>query len=325
MAVFTKINTNDISYIENQFNLGKIKIFKGIKKGIENTNYLIRTKNKKYILTIFEKRIHGGCKYKDLTFFMKLMSKLSKLKIKCPEPVRNKKGTYIFKLKNKNACIVSFLEGKDKKQLSVNDYFSVGKNVAKLHIASKKINLYRKNSLSVNSWGPLLKKIDNRINKLSSNLVNLMKSDLADIKKKWPKKMPKGIIHSDLFIDNIFFYKNKFYGFIDFYFSANDFLAYELATCINALCFKKRNKIFVLDKKKSSQLLKGYQSVRKLSLKEKNNLNILCRGSALRYLLTRAYDFLNTPKNAIIKIKDPLEYLHKLNLHRNLNSFKDYS
>ena len=152
-----------------------------------------------------------------------------------------------------------------------------------------------------------------------------MKSDLADIKKKWPKKMPKGIIHSDLFIDNIFFYKNKFYGFIDFYFSANDFLAYELATCINALCFKKRNKIFVLDKKKSSQLLKGYQSVRKLSLKEKNNLNTLCRGSALRYLLTRSYDFLNTPKNAIIKIKDPLEYLHKLNLHRNLNSFKDYS
>jgi len=325
MAVFTKINTNDISYIENQFNLGKIKIFKGIKKGIENTNYLIRTKNKKYILTIFEKRIHGGCKYKDLTFFMKLMSKLSKLKIKCPEPVRNKKGTYIFKLKNKNACIVSFLEGKDKKQLSVNDYFSVGKNVAKLHIASKKINLYRKNSLSINSWEPLLKKIDNRINKLSSNLVNLMKIDLTDIKKKWPKKMPKGIIHSDLFIDNIFFYKNKFYGFIDFYFSANDFLAYELATCINALCFKRRNKIFVLDKKKSSQLLKGYQSVRKLSLKEKNNLNILCRGSALRYLLTRAYDFLNTPKNAIIKIKDPLEYLHKLNLHRNLNSFKDYS
>jgi len=325
MAVFTKINTNDISYIENQFNLGKIKIFKGIKKGIENTNYLIRTKNKKYILTIFEKRIHGGCKYKDLTFFMKLMSKLSKLKIKCPKPVRNKKGTYIFKLKNKNASIVSFLEGKDKKQLSVNDYFSVGKNVAKLHIASKKINLYRKNSLSVNSWGPLLKKVDNRINKLSSNLVNLMKIDLADIKKKWPKKMPKGIIHSDLFIDNIFFYKNKFYGFIDFYFSANDFLAYELATCINALCFKRRNKIFVLDKKKSSQLLKGYQSVRKLSLKEKNNLNTLCRGSALRYLLTRSYDFLNTPKNAIIKIKDPLEYLHKLNLHRNLNSFKDYS
>ena len=167
MAVFTKINTNDISYIEDKFNLGKIIIFKAIQKGIENTNYLIRTKNKKHILTIFEKRVHGGCKYKDLSFFMKLMSKLSKLKIKCPEPVRNKKGSYIFKLRNKNACIVSFLEGKDKKQLSVNDCYTVGKNIAKLHIASKKIKLLRKNSIGINSWKPLLNKIDSKINRLS--------------------------------------------------------------------------------------------------------------------------------------------------------------
>ena len=219
MAVFTKINTNDISHIENQFNLGKIIIFKGIKKGIENTNYLIRTKNKKYILTIFEKRIHGGCKYKDLTFFMKLMSKLSKLKIKCPRPVRNKKGIYIFKLKNKNACIVSFLEGKDKKQLSVNDCYSVGKNIAKLHITSKKIKLFRKNSLGINSWKPLLNKIDIKINKLSKNLIDNMEIELKYIKKKWPNKLPTGIIHNDLFIDNIFFYKKHFYGFIDFFFS----------------------------------------------------------------------------------------------------------
>ena len=152
-----------------------------------------------------------------------------------------------------------------------------------------------------------------------------MKTDLIDIKKKWPKNMPNGIIHSDLFIDNIFFYKKKYYGFIDFYFSANDFLAYELATCVNALCFKKRNKIFILDKSKSSQLLRGYQSIRKLNYKEKSNFNTLCRGSALRYLLTRSYDYLNTPKKALIKIKDPKEYLDKLNFHRKLNSFKDYS
>jgi len=324
MAVFTKINTNDISYIENQFNLGKIKIFKGIKKGIENTNYLIRTKNKKYILTIFEKRIHGGCKYKDLTFFMKLMSKLSKLKIKCPGPVRNKKGSYIFKLKNKNACIVSFLEGKDKKQLSVNDCYSVGKNIAKLHITSKKIKLFRNNSLGINSWKPLLNKIDIKINKLSKNLIDNMEIELKYIKKKWPNKLPTGIIHNDLFIDNIFFYKKHFYGFIDFYFSSTDFLAYELATCVNALCFKKKKNIFVLDKKKSSKLLNGYQSLRKLTPAEKNSFNVLCRGSALRYLLTRSFDYLNTPKSAIIKIKDPKEYIQKLTFHSNLDSFREY-
>ena len=213
----------------------------------------------------------------------------------------------------------------DKEQLNNKDCFIVGKNAALLHKASKKLKLYRKNSLSINSWGSILNKIDNKINKLSKNLKDLMKDDLKDIKRKWPKKMPNGIIHSDLFIDNIFFNKGKFYGFIDFYFSANDFLSYELATCINALCFKKKNRKFVLDRKRSSNLLKGYQSVRKLSEIEKRNLNTLCRGSALRYLLTRSYDYLNTPKQAIIKIKDPKEYIDKLNFHRNLSTFKDYS
>ena len=320
MAVYTRINQSDLSLIEKNFNIGKIVSFSGIKKGIENTNYLIKTSKKKIILTIFEKRVQK----KDLPFFMNLMFGLSKNKIKCPEPIKNKKGKYLFKIRNKTACLVSFLEGKDKNQLTNKDCFQVGKNAALLHLAAKKLRLYRKNSLSVNSWGPLLNRIDKRINKLSSNLIDTMRTDLVDIKKKWPKRMPNGIIHSDLFIDNIFFYKKKYYGFIDFYFSANDFLAYELATCVNALCFKKRNKIFILDKSKSSQLLKGYQSVRKLNYKEKSNFNTLCRGSALRYLLTRSYDYLNTPKKALIKIKDPKEYLDKLNFHRKLNSFKDY-
>ncbi len=321
MAVYTRINQNDLNLIEKNFKIGKIYSFSGIKKGIENTNYLIKTNKEKIILTIFEKRVQK----KDLPFFMNLMFGLSRHKIKCPEPIKNKKGKYLFKIKNKTACLVSFLEGKDKNQLTSKDCFQVGKNAALLHLAAKKLRLYRKNSLSVNSWGPLLNRIDKRINKLSSNLINIMKNDLFDIKKKWPKSMPNGIIHCDLFIDNIFFYKKKYYGFIDFYFSANDFLAYELATCVNALCFKKRNKIFVLDHGKSAQLLRGYQSIRKLNAKEKNNFNTLCRGSALRYLLTRSYDYLNTPKKALIKIKDPKEYLDKLNFHRKLNSFKDYN
>ena len=255
---------------------------------------------------------------------MKLMSKLSKLKIKCPEPIKNKKGNFVFKLKNKNACIVTFLKGKDKKKLSAKDCFSVGKNIAKLHRASTKIKLFRKNSFSVQSWSQLLNKIDNKINKLSKNLKYTMKNDLQKIKGNWPKKLPKGIIHCDLFVDNIFFYKKKFYGFIDFYFASNDFLTYELATSINALCFNKKNSKFILDKNKSSKLIKGYESVRKLTKKEKLHFNIICRGSALRYLLTRSYDYLNTPKNAIIKIKDPKEYFQKLNFHRKILSFNQY-
>ncbi len=320
MAVYTKINSQNISYIEKNFNLGKINQYHGIKKGIENTNYLIKTKNKKYILTIFERRVQ----VKDLPFFMNLMSGLSKLSIKCPRPIKNKKGIYLFKIKNKIACLVTFLNGKEKNELSNKECYVVGKNIAKLHKASKKLKLYRKNSLSVRSWDKILNKIDNRINRLSKNLKTSMKKELFQIKKNWPSKLPKGIIHSDLFIDNIFFYRKKFYGYIDFYFSCNDFLAYELAICINALCFKKKNKSFIFDKNKSSNLLKGYELIRKLTNNEKKYFIIMCKGSALRYLLTRAYDYLNTPKNAFIKIKDPREYIQKLNFHGKVNSFKDY-
>ena len=230
----------------------------------------------------------------------------------------------IFKIKKKSASIVTFLNGKDKKKLSNSNCFDVGKNIAKLHLASKKLKIYRKNSLSVNSWKPLLNKIDKRINKIQKNLIGLMNEELSIIKKNWPKHLSVGIIHSDLFIDNIFFHKNKFYGFIDFYFSANDFLSYDLATCINALCFIKKKGKFILDKNKSYNLIRGYQTVRKLSNSEKLKFNILCRGSALRYLLTRSYDYLNTPKTAIIKIKDPREYIQKLIFHKNVNSFSEY-
>ena len=320
MAVYTKINSNIISFIENNYNIGKIVKFNGIKKGIENTNYFIKTKNKKYILTIFEKRVHS----KDLPFFMNLMSGLHKLKIKCPMPIKSKKGSYLFKIKKKPACLVTFLNGKDKNELNYKDCYIVGKNIARLHKASKKLKIYRENSMSINSWRPLLNKIDNRINKISKNLKRSMKNDLKDIKLNWPKKLPNGIIHCDLFIDNIFFYKKKFFGYIDFYFSCNDFLVYELAICINALCFKKRNRLFIFDKKRSTNLIKGYESIRKLNENEKKYFNIMCRGSALRYLLTRAYDYLNTPKNAIIKIKDPKEYIQKLNFHRQIKSYKNY-
>ncbi len=320
MAVYTKIDKGDLTLIEQNYNFGKITNLMGIKKGIENTNYILKVGKKKYILTIFEKRVQS----KDLPFFMKLLSGLSRSKIRCPQPIKNTKGKFLFKIKHKYACIVSFLEGNDKLKLNTNDCYVIGKNIAKLHLATKKLKIYRKNSLSVNAWRSLLKKINKKINRLSKNLIEKMNFDLSNIKKKWPNNLPKGIIHGDLFIDNIFFYKKRFHGFIDFYFSSNDFYAYDLAICINALCFDKKNSNFTLNKKKSSNLLKGYQSVRKLKIIEKNNLNVLCEGAAFRYLLTRAYDYLNTPKTAIIKIKNPKEYIQKLNVHLSLNSFKDY-
>ena len=320
MAIYTKISLKDIKSIEKKYNLGKIIYFKGIKKGIENTNYLLKTKDKNFILTIFEKRVQ----VKDIPFFMNLMDKLSHQRINCPKPEKNKKGSFLIKIKKKTASIVSFVEGKDKLQLTAKDCYSIGKNIAKFHKASKKIKLYRKNSMSLNECKKILNKIGNKYKKIDSELNILMKNSYLEAKAKWPKNLPHSIIHGDLFIDNIFFKKNKFYGYIDFYFACNDFLMYEIAICINALCFDKKRGKFIFNKKKSKNLIKGYSKIRMLSKSEKKSLNILCKGAALRYLLTRSYDYLNTPKNAIIKIKDPKEYIQKLTFHSKINKFNNY-
>jgi homoserine kinase type II len=319
MAVYTKINKKDISYINKRFNNKKFISFKGIKQGIENTNYLLKSKNNKFILTIFEKRVSK----KEIPFFMKLMDRLHASKINCPKPLKNKDGKYSIRLKNKTACIVSFLQGKDKKTLNLKNCYDAGRVIAQLHLSTKKIKLFRKNSMGIQNLNPLLKSIKLRSKKFS-NIDKFLKINLNDIKKKWPKQLPRGIIHGDLFIDNIFFKKNRLSGIIDFYFAANDYFMYEIGICINALCFDKINSKFKLNKPKIKNLIKGYESIKKISLKEKKSLNILCRGAAMRYFLTRLYDYSNTPKTALIKVKDPEEYYQKLITHNNLSTYKDY-
>ena len=318
MAVYTKINKKDLSFINQKFN-EKFISFKGIKKGIENTNYLLKSKNKKYILTIFEKRVSE----KEIPFFMKLMEEMNNLKINCPKPLKNNKGKYLINLKNKTACVVSFLKGKDKKKLNLKNCYDIGKMIAQMHLSTKKVKLYRKNSMGVKNLHPLLKSIKFKSKKFT-NIEKFLKINFKDIKKKWPKKLPSGIIHGDLFIDNIFFNNNKLSGIIDFYFAANDYYMYEIAICVNALCFDKLKNGFILNKKKVKNLIKGYESIKNFSNKEKKSLNILCRGAAMRYFLTRLYDYTNTPKTALIKIKDPREYYQKLLIHNNLSNYKAY-
>ena len=320
MAVYTKINNKDVLLLSNNYSIDKITKFKGIKKGIENTNYLLKTNKKKFILTIFEKRVQK----KDLPFFMNLMEKLNQKKIICPKPLKNHKDKHLCVIKKKPACIVTFLEGADKANLNYKNCFDIGKNIAKFHKITTKLELYRQNSMSVKKLDILLNSIKFKPSEISPKLKPILNECLKDIKNKWPKQLPEGIIHGDLFIDNIFFNKNKFSGFIDFYFSSNDYLMYEIAICINSLCFDKKNNSFILNSKKIKNLIDGYESIRPFSKKEKYALNTLCRGAALRYLLTRIYDYFNTPKTALIQIKDPNEYLQKLIIHNNLNNYKDY-
>jgi homoserine kinase type II len=319
MAVYTKISNKDIRLINSKFDIDEIKSFQGIRKGIENTNYLLKTKKEKFILTIFEKRVSN----KEIPFFMKLMDNLNQSKISCPKPLKDKNENYLIKLKNKTACVVSFLKGKDKQILNIDNCYQVGKIISQMHSITKKLKFSRKNSMGIKNLNPLLKSIKFK-SKKNSNLEKFLIQNLSNIKKNWPSRLPSGIIHGDLFIDNIFFNKDKLSGVIDFYFAANDFFMYEIAICINALCFDKKKNKFKINKQKVKNLIKGYESVRKITIAEKKSLSILCRGAAIRYLLTRLYDYSNTPKTALIQIKDPNEYYQKLIAHNNLSSYRDY-
>jgi len=320
MAVYTKLEKEEINNILLNYKLGKLKNFEGIKEGIENTNYFIETEKGKYILTIYERRV----KDTDLPFFSSLMVELSKNGFNCPKPISNKDNNYISDIKNKKFMIVGFLEGQSKKNLTPMECKIVGSQIAKLHQITKNFKFFRTNDLSVKSWRSIFSQVKNKCNKIHPELPKLIEANLTSIEKEWPKNLPSGIIHADLFSDNIFFKNNKFSGFIDFYFSCNDFYAFEIAICFNALCFDGVKQNLSFNVTKAKKLMEGYNEVRKITKDEKIAIKVLSQGAALRFLLTRVFDYINTVDDAVVKIKDPEEYLKRLEFHKNAKSYEDY-
>ena len=318
MAIYTEISFSQVQLILKDYNIGHLKKLIGIKKGIENTNYLLVTSKNKFILTIYEKRVNS----KELPFFMHLMKKLNAKQINCPKPILNKKRKFLFTVKKKLASITSFVHGKEKKNHSLNESKIIGNNIAKLHLATKNIKLYRKNNLSLQSWFALNNLIKKSKSKKINRLCKWIDTILQDLKKQWPSNLPSGIIHADLFHDNIFFLKKKFSGFIDLYFSCNDAYVYDLAICINAICFDSK---FKFKANKAKALIKGYQQIRKLTKKEILALPYLLRGAAIRFYLTRLYDQLNQQKGAIVKVKNPNEFLQKIKFHLQFKQYEKIS
>ena len=320
MAIYTKLNKENIEEILLNYSIGQLKKFKGIEDGIENTNYFLLVNSKKYILTIYEKRV----KEKDLPFFSDLMTGLNEAYFKCPVPIKNKNNQAISKYRNKNLMIVSFLDGEAKNILSPDNCKSLGEEVARMHLITKNFKIQRHNDLSVNSWRRLFDQVKDKCVNIHKDLPKLIEANLIDVEKKWPKDLPKGIIHADLFSDNIFFKDDKFNGIIYFYFSCNDFYALEIAICFNALCFDGPKNNLSFNVTKANNFMKGYSKLKKLNDSEKKNMKILSQGSALRFLLTRVFDAINTVEGAIVKIKDPMEYLVRLECHKNAKNFQDY-
>ena len=320
MAVYTKLDKEKIGFILSNYNLGNLKKFEGIKEGIENTNYSIETDKGKYILTIYEKRVNAH----DLPFFSELMLGLSNKNFICPKPISNKNNVHISDFQNKKFMIVSCLEGKSKKNLSPLDCKIVGKESAKLHKITKNFNFKRQNDLSVKSWRKIFDQVKEGCKKIHPDLPKLIEGNLIDVEKNWPNNLPAGIIHADLFNDNIFFKNNKFSGFIDFYFSCNDFYAFEIAICFNALCFDGVKENLSFNVTKAKKFIEGYNEVRKISDEERKSIKVLSQGDALRFLLTRVFDYINIVDGAVVKIKDPIDYLKRLEFHKNAKSFEDY-
>tara|TARA_Y100000996_G_scaffold381078_1_gene335382 strand:- start:424 stop:1392 length:969 start_codon:yes stop_codon:yes gene_type:complete len=320
MAVYTKFNQNKIEQILSYYNLGRLNSFKGIEEGIENTNYFLSIEKKKFILTIYEKRV----KSEDLPFFSNLMTSLNKENFKCPVPLINKQNKTITDFEGKKLMVVTFLEGKAKQDLTPTNCKSIGIEVAKMHEITKNFKFKRKNNLSVNSWRNLFNSVKEKCSKIHLDLPKLIEENLKDIENNWPKNLPRGIIHADLFHDNIFFIKDKFSGIIDFYFSCEDFFAFEIAICFNALCFDGLKDNLSFNVTKAKNFIDGYTSIRKLTDEEKNSIKVLSQGAAIRFLLTRVFDALNTVEGAIVKTKDPVEYLKRLEFHKNAKDYGDY-
>ena len=314
MAVYTEVGDTELEAFLAEYDIGEADALKGVAEGVENSNYLLTTSKGQYFLTLYEKRVDP----KDLPFFLGLMDHLSARGINCPQPIHGRDGNAVRTLAGKPAAITTFLHGLSPRRITVAHCGPVGEALAGLHLAGKDFALKRPNALSVSGWRPLFEGSRHHIDKaLDSELA----AEIDFFEANWPKDLPWGVIHADLFNDNVFFLHDKLSGLIDFYFACNDLLAYDVAICLNAWCFEIDN---AFNATKARNLLQGYDRVRKLTDEERRILPLLARGSALRFLLTRLYDWVHTPPNALVKRKDPQEYLSKLRFHRSTSSLSDY-
>jgi homoserine kinase type II len=318
MAVYTEVSDDELRDFMAAYDLGNLLSCKGIAEGVENSNFLVVTDYSPFILTLYEKRVHE----EDLPYFLGLMEHIADKGFTCPTPVRTREGEALRRLAGRPAAIVTFLTGMWPRRISQEHCTALGKALAQFHAAGADFPMTRPNSLSVDGWGPLFEKIDEEeADDVQPGLAAEIAAELAFLKTNWPKDLPRGTIHADLFPDNVFFENNTLTGFIDFYFACTDWLAYDLAICLNAWCFEPDGSFVPV---RGRALLQAYQSVRKLTKAELAALPILARGAALRFLLTRLYDWINHPPGAMVRKKDPLEYRRKLSFHQKVKNAGDY-
>jgi homoserine kinase type II len=317
MAVYTDVPDDELAAFLRDYSLGEVISCKGIAEGVENSNFLLRTDGGTYFLTLFEKRVEPA----DLPFFIALMEHLAGAGIACPTPIKAHDGKALRRLCGRPAVIVTFLDGLWPRRIQPFHCAGVGDALARLHLAGGAFAMTRTNNLSLDGWRRLGAATHDRADEVKAGLAAEIAGELDALGKAWPRDLPSGVIHADLFPDNIFFRGEKVSGLIDFYFACTDALAYDLAICLNAWCFENDGSFNVT---KGRVLIGAYRAVRPLQDAELQTLPILARGSALRFLLTRLYDWLNQSSGALVRPKDPIEYLRKLRFHRGVADVSAY-
>jgi homoserine kinase type II len=317
MAVYTEVSNGELEEFLALYDIGRVVSCKGIAEGVENSNFLLSTDRGSFILTLYEKRVARA----DLPFFLGLMDHLAAKGIVCPTPIHQRSGSALGELAGRPAAIISFLDGLWPRRPTPRQCQLLGEAMAHLHLAGLDYQIARPNALSVAGWRRLYEASAPRAHEVEHGLAGELAEELADLESCWPKDLAVGVIHADLFPDNVFFLGDRLSGIIDFYFACNDFLAYDLAICLNAWCFETDG---AFNATKARLMIAAYNKVRLIPAEEVKALPLLARGSALRFLLTRLYDWLNHPAGAFVKPKDPLEYLRKLRFHRGVKSAAAY-
>tara|TARA_R110002096_G_scaffold266710_1_gene460371 strand:+ start:167735 stop:168706 length:972 start_codon:yes stop_codon:yes gene_type:complete len=317
MAVYTNVSADEISAFIADYDVGEVVSFKGIAEGVENSNYLLSTTKDKFILTLYEKRVNAD----ELPFFLGLMDHLAHKGIDCATPIEDKNGIALKELCGRPAALISFLDGLSVSRPNVENCKQLGAALAEMHLAVSDFEMSRKNDLSLSGWQKLAASCEDRADECAAGLGDIIHNEIEYLSNEWPRNLPTGIIHADLFPDNVFFLDGKLSGLIDYYFACSDMLVYDVAICLNAWCFDTDGSFNVT---KATAIIKEYDKIRSLSSDEQQALPLLCRGAALRFMLTRLYDWLNRVEGALVKTKDPLEYLQMLKFHQQVSSAGEY-
>ncbi len=309
MAVYTEVSDDELEDFLSAYDIGVLASFKGIAEGVENSNFYLETDRDRFILTLYEKRVDP----RDLPYFLGLMDHLAAHGIACPTPVHGRDGEALRELAGRPAAIVTYLQGVWPRRVDIKHCAPLGRALAELHVAGSDYPLSRPNSLSVAGWRPIFERCAARAHEVQNGLAGEIEAELELLETEWPDNLPHGVIHADLFPDNVFFLGSDLSGLIDFYFACNDFFAYDLAICLNAWCFETDGSLNVT---KARHMVSAYRKVRPLAVEEMAALPLLLRGAATRFLLTRLHDWVFHPEGAMVTPKNPLEYYRKLRFHQ---------